>query len=142
VRFTAADREAIRRAGETFAMNAAARPRDDRASAAYYEEDAIMLPPGQAPIVGRTALEAFLSRFPPFSDYQLEVEEIQGDGDLAFERGSASMTLTPPEAPPSRSHINYLVIWRRQPDQSWRVAREIFTPGAQPVVPDAPMGEA
>ena len=128
MRFPDADREAIRRAGELFVQNALANPRNDRASAACYEDDAIMLAPSQSPIVGRTAIEKFLSSFPPFSDYRLEVAEIVGDGDLAFERGSASMTLRPAEEATKQFRINYVVIWRRQTDGSWRAAREILTP--------------
>ena len=134
MKFSDADREAIRRAGEVFAKTADVEPRDVRAAAACYEDDAIMLPPGQAPIVGRVAIEAFLSSFPPFSDYCLEVAEIQGDGDLAYERGGASMNLALPDASPTQWRIQYLIIWRRQPDGSWRAAREIFTPAAAPAV--------
>ena len=128
MRFSDADREALCHAGELFVRNALATPRDDRASAACYEDDAIMLAPSQPPIIGRSAIEEFLSSFPPFSDYRLEVAEIDGDGDLAFERGSASMALTPTGEPNQQFRINYLVIWRRQTDGSWRVARELFTP--------------
>jgi len=132
VRFTDEDRETIYRAGEEFAKNASAIPRNDRASAAYYEHDAIMLAPGQAPIVGGAAIEKFLSAFPPFSDYRLEVAEIQGDGDLAFERGTASMTTILLQEPTNAWRINYIVVWRRQVDGSWKVAREVFTPAAKP----------
>lgn len=130
MRSSDADREAICRAGELFAKNALAKPRDDRVSAAWYEEDAVMLAPSHLPIVGRAAIEVFLSSFPPFSDYRLEVAEIFGDADLAFERGSASMTLNPAEAPANQLRINYVVTWRRQSDGSWQVAREVFTPAA------------
>jgi ketosteroid isomerase-like protein len=87
-----------------------------------------MLAPSQSPIVGRAAIEKFLVSFPPFSDYRLQVAEIVGDGDLAFERGSASMTLRPADEATKQFRINYVVIWRRQTDGSWRAAREILTP--------------
>lgn len=137
MRWSDADREAIHRADEMFARNASAIPRNDQASVGYYEADAIMLAPGQRPIVGHAAIAAFLSAFPPFSDYRLEVAEIQGDGDLAFERGTASMIIAATE-PPSHWRVNYLVIWRRQVDGSWKVAREIFTPAAQSPVAAPP----
>lgn len=130
MRFSDADREVIGRAGELFIKSALARPRDDRASAACYEDDAIILAPGQPPIIGQSAIEGFLSSFPPLSDYRLEVAELVGHGDLAFERGSASMILQPTEGPTQQLRINYLLIWRRQTDGSWRAAREIFTPAA------------
>ncbi len=128
MRFADADREAIRRAGELFVQNARATPRNDRATAACYEDGAILLAPGRQPVIGRTAIERFLSSFPPLSEYRLEVAEIFGDGDLAFERGAASMTLRPAEKAPEDLRMNYVVVWRRQPDASWLVAREILTP--------------
>jgi len=130
MRFSDADRDAISRAGELFVKNALSNPRNDRASADCYEDDAIMLAPSRSPVIGRVAIEAFLSSFAPFSGYRLEVAEIVGDGDLAFERGTASMTLRPTEGPTDQFRINYVVIWRRQIDGSWRAAREIFTPAA------------
>jgi ketosteroid isomerase-like protein len=134
LKFSDADREAIRLAGEVFAKTADVEPRDVRAAAACYEDDAIMLAPSQSPIVGRIAIEAFLSCFPPFSDYRLEVAEIEGDGDLAYERGGASMIMAPPNAGPTQWRIQYVIVWRRQLDGSWNAAREIFTPAAAPAV--------
>ena len=128
MRFSDTDREEIIRAGELFVRNAVSQPRDDHASAACYEEEAIMMAPGQSPIQGRAAIEAYLCSFPPFSDYRLDVAEIIGDGDLAFERGSASMILQPAGASSNQLQINYIIIWRRQIDGSWRAYREIFTP--------------
>jgi ketosteroid isomerase-like protein len=127
--FADTDRDAIRYAGELFVKSALAHPRDDHAAATCYEEEAIMLAPGRQPIRGRSAIEAFLSSFPPFSDYRLEVAEIVGHGDLAFERGIASMTLHREGTVGEATRMQYVVIWRRQTDGSWRAAREILTPG-------------
>jgi len=133
-----ADRIAIRQAVQEFVNNAKAQPRNDKASAAFYEEDAIMVPPNRSDIRGRAAIEAFLASFPPFSDYQLETLEIDGQGDLAYERGTNSMTLTPPGGRPTEWRSKYLVIYRRQADGSWKVSHEIFTPDAPPQAPPTP----
>jgi len=127
-----ADRNAIRQAVSDFVNNAKAQPRNDKASAAFYEENAIMVPPNHPDIRGRAAIEAFLASFPPFSDYRLETLEIDGQGDLAYERGTNSMTLTPPGGAPAEWRSKYLVIYRKQADGSWKVSREIFTPDAPP----------
>jgi len=135
---SATDRNAIQQALKAFTKNAQATPRDDKASAAYYEEDAIMVPPNHAPLEGRAAIEAFLSTFLPFSNYQLQTIELEGQGDLAYERGTNSMTLVPPGGTPVEWRSNYLVIWHRQTDGSWKVRREIFTPAALPAAQAAP----
>jgi ketosteroid isomerase-like protein len=131
-----ADRAAIRRNLGNFVKNAQARPRNDRASASYYEEGAVMLAPNQAPIRGRAAIQVFLASFPPFSDYRLETLELEGRGDMAYERGTTSMPLTAPGQPPAAWRSHYLVIWRKQGDGSWKVSREIFTPDAPPTSPE------
>lgn len=127
-----ADQAAIRRNLADFVKNAQAQSRDDKASASCYEEGAIMLAPNHAPILGRAAIQAFLASFPPFSDYRLETLDLEGRGDMAYERGTSSMTLTVPGQPPAAWRSNYLVIWRKQSDGSWKVSREVFTPDAPP----------
>jgi ketosteroid isomerase-like protein len=127
-----ADHTAIRQAVQEFVNNAKAQPRNDKASAAFYEEDAIMMPPNHPDVRGRAAIEAFLASFPPLSDYQLESLEIDGQGNLAYERGSNSMILTPSSGAPTEWRSKYLVIYRKQADGSWKVSREIFTPDSPP----------
>ena len=130
--FSEADRAAIRQAGEAFARYAQATPRNDKASAAYYEENALMLAPNRAPIRGRAEIGVFLAAFPPFSNYRLETLEIEGRADLAYERGVTSLTLAPGGAAPAEWRSKYLIIWRRQADGSWRISREMFTPDGPP----------
>lgn len=131
-----ADRNAIRQLDDTFVT--AAKTRDDKGGAAIYASDAIVLAPGKPPIEGRAAIEAFLSSFPPFTDYKLQVLEVEGQGPWAYERGIASMTLTPPGAPPTPMRMRYLLIWRKQPDGAWKVVREIMSPDAGPPAPGEP----
>ena len=133
-----ADRTAIRQAVQAFVNNAKAQPRNDKASAAFYEEDAIMMPPNHPDVRGRAAIEVFLASFPPLSDYQLESLEIDGQGNLAYERGSNFMILTPSSGAPTEWRSKYLVIYRKQADGSWKVSREIFTPDAPPSAPPNP----
>ena len=52
--------------------------------------------------------------------------EIQGQGDMAYDRGTYSMAVTPAGAAPIEDHGKYLTIWRKQADGSWKVARAIF----------------
>jgi ketosteroid isomerase-like protein len=138
--FTAKDLETIRRSGVAYARNANAHPRNNKGSAALYAEDAIVFPPNQPPVEGRTAIEAFLSNHPPFSNYSLDTEEIEGEGDLAYERGIASMTMEQPDGSAAPWRIRYLLIWRRQADKSWKVHREMFNPDmGAPALPRVPV---
>ena len=133
-----ADRDAIRQLSVIFIKMATAKPRDNKAAAAIYSNDAILWAPAQPPIEGRAAIEAFLASWPPFTDYKLEALEIDGQGTWAYERGTASMTLTPQDAPPTPVSMKYLIIYRKQPDGAWLAVREIMTPDAAPEAPGKP----
>jgi ketosteroid isomerase-like protein len=119
-----ADRTAIRQADEadTKMMNA----KNWLGYLDLYTEDAIQLPPNQAAVQGKAGIQAWHEAFPPFSNFQEQSLEIEGQGGLAYDRGTYSMTLTPPGAAPIEDHGKYLIIWRKQADGSWKVAREMF----------------
>jgi uncharacterized protein (TIGR02246 family) len=119
-----ADRTAIRHGDESYAklMNA----KDWKGVADLYAEDAIELPPNEAANQGRAAIQASLEAFPPFSNFQLQVLEIEGRGDLAYARGTYSLTVTPAGAAPIEDRGKYIEIWRKQADGSWKILRDIY----------------
>ena len=119
-----ADRTAIRQVGETDMkmMNA----KDWMGDLALYTEDAIELPPNQAAVQGKAAIQAWDEALPPFSNFQEQSLETGGQGDLAYDRGTYSMTVTPPGAAPIEDRGKYLTIWRKQADGSWKGARVMF----------------
>jgi len=122
--FSAADRTAIRQSDENFTklINA----KDWKGALALYAEDAIELPPNQAAVQGKAAIQAWLEAFPPFSNFQEQSLEIEGQTDLAYDRGIYSMTLTPAGAAPIIDRGKYLTILRKQADGTWKVVRDIF----------------
>ena len=73
-----ADRTAIRQADETDMkmMNA----KDWKGDLVLYEEDAIELPPNQAAVQGKAAIQAWDEAFPPFSNFEEQSLEIEGGG--------------------------------------------------------------
>ena len=119
-----ADRMAIRQADETDMkmMNA----KDWKGDLVLYEDDAIVLPPNQAAVQGKAAIQAWDEAFPPFSNFQEQSVEIEGRGDLAYDRGTYSMTMTPPGAAPIEDHGKYLTIWHKQAGGLWKVSRVMF----------------
>jgi ketosteroid isomerase-like protein len=89
-------------------------------------EDYVALVPGSAPIVGRAANQAANRRFLERWDDEerwIPVETVI-DGDLAVQRGTFTMTLTPKEGGEGRtSGGNYLHVYQRQADGSWALTR-------------------
>jgi ketosteroid isomerase-like protein len=84
-----------------------------------FTADAIPFPPNQAPIVGRSAMRAWLETFPPIQQFTITAEEIVGCDDLAFVRGTYAMTMQGPGRMPQVDRGHYLGLVRKQTDGSW-----------------------
>jgi uncharacterized protein (TIGR02246 family) len=105
-------------------------------------DDCVMLPPGEAPIVGKEAIRASLQRDLEqehgyrITEYIHDFEEVKVLGDWAFEWGRFSATAEPVAGgAPIRSSGKILRILARQADSTWKVARSIWNndpaPGAE-----------
>ena len=100
---------------------------DWAAVTALYTEDAILMPPNQPLVQGREAILAWAEAFPPLTEFDLTLVEIDGFGDLAYVRGTGAMTMTPEGAPePIKDKVKYIEIRRKQDDGSWLIAIDIM----------------
>jgi len=100
-----------------------------------YADDAVRMPPNGPTYSGKAAIEeAFTSFFEQFSgDLDWPTEEIIVAGDWAFHRGTFTADLTPlGEGEVMHVGGEVLVIFQRQPDGSWKAAREIWTDDETP----------
>lgn len=96
----------------------------------------IMLAPSRPPIVGKAANDAANSRV--FQQFKIDEHwtplETVISGDLAYQRGTFTVAATPKSGGETRNTSgNFLRIYRRQPDGSWRMVRDMFNtdkPGA------------
>jgi ketosteroid isomerase-like protein len=131
-----ADRTAIRQADENDMklMNA----KDWKGDLVLYEEDSIVLPPNQAPVQGKAAIQAWDEAFPPFSNFEEQSLEIEGRGNLAYDRGTYSMTVTPAGAAAIEDHGKYLTIWRKQAGGLWKISRIIYNSDLPLPAPEKP----
>jgi uncharacterized protein (TIGR02246 family) len=92
-------------------------------------EDVIVMPPGMPAVSGRTATVAFMSAFLGQFDLRIQYvsEEIRVHGDLGFDRGTYSQTLTPKGGGEgNRESGNYLWIYLRRSDGGWEFSRVIW----------------
>ncbi len=92
----------------------------------YYSESAEVVAANGMSMRGRRALLDWFRRFPEISDWKLEDIEIDGAGEVAYVRGNYTMLLS------SRAKLpfdkgKYLEVWRKQPDDSWKVIRHMFS---------------
>lgn len=131
VQLTDEDTEAIRSSTDAFVEAVTAANWDS--VAALYTEDAVVMPPNAPAVTGRSAIREWLASFPPISAFDLQVEEVEGRGDLAYARGTLTMELNPPGAAnPIQDRGKYIEIRRRQEDGSWLISRDIFNSNQAP----------
>lgn len=133
---SAADQQAIRHADS--AGVAAIAAKDWPAWTGAFTEQGELLPPNGDALQGRAAIQAWSEAFPPFSDFQASITQLDGRGDLAYLRGTYSMTIAPVGAPaPIMDHGKYVSVWRKQADGSWKMTHDIFNSDVPLAAPPA-----
>ena len=103
-----------------------------------WEDDAIRMDPDKHSIIGKENIRIFFE--PSFELFSVDVAiygdtEIQISGDMAFSRGTYTLSLTPKEGGPT-THIDgkWLDILKRQTDGSWKIYIDIVNYNGPPVV--------
>lgn len=125
VGLTEEDVAAIKEAAESY--RAAVMAGDMETWAAFYTEDAVIMPAGQAAVSGRDAIRAWGEAFPTIIEWTPSIVEVDGRGDLAYVRASFSMTTAVEGvAEPVQESGKYLEVWRKQADGSWLIAVDIY----------------
>ena len=109
---------------------------DIAALSALTDPDHIMLVPNRSPIVGKAANDAANRRgFEQFKfdEHWTPVETIV-DGNLAYQRGTFTVTASPKNGSGASrtTRGNFLRIYRRQSDGSWRMTRDMFNTDQAP----------
>lgn len=93
----------------------------------YYTTDAVIMPPNQPAVHGRDAIRDWYATFPSVTEVELPIVEIDGRGDIAYVRGTYTLTMVIEGAPePVTDTGKNLAIWRREPDGSWLMAVDTF----------------
>ena len=94
-----------------------------------YASDAVMMQEHEPTVVGadniRKAMDGLMSTMT--ADMTLTADETKVMGDMAFDRGTFKLTLTPKTAgqPGMSENGKYLVLLQKGSDGSWKLAREI-----------------
>lgn len=98
-----------------------------------WADDAVALPPGEDPIIGKDAIKAWLEsglnqeQNYEITKYEQNFEETQIIGEWAFEWGTYFCSAKPKsEGLPISTTGKLLRILKRQKDGSWKVSRSIW----------------
>lgn len=103
--------------------------------AAQFAEDGVLLPPNGPAVEGRQAIEEWGSRY-SVSAFTINQLNLEGRGDLAYRRGTFSITLSPPGMEEAVSDEGkFIEIWKRQEDGTWKAAVDIWNSSQPPPMP-------
>jgi ketosteroid isomerase-like protein len=107
-------------------MEAAFKRGDMKAVAGFYTDDAKMT--GGGPIVsGRAAMDEAWKRIGATpGTWKLEVFEVGGSRELAYQRGKSTLTQAEPGGTPRVSIVEFVVIWRREPNGALRMWMDLY----------------
>ena len=88
-------------------------------------DDIVLMPPDQPIVQGRDAALSWFESFPTLTEISIAVEQVDGRGDLAVDRGTYAMSFEVDGGTQSVTG-KYLAVWRKQPDGSWLMATDAW----------------
>jgi steroid delta-isomerase-like uncharacterized protein len=98
----------------------------DRHVRDYYSDAAEVVAANGTSMRGKRAILDWFHRFPEIAEWKLEDIEIDGAGEVAYVRGRYTMILSGRAKLPFDKG-KYLEVWHKQPDDSWKVIRHMFS---------------
>jgi uncharacterized protein (TIGR02246 family) len=115
---------------------AAATARDLERVLPFWADDATILPPGAPTIAGKEAIRQYVSgafATPGFSiTWKTEKVEVSLSGDLAYSTGTDRISVTTHDGKSVTEENRGVVIWKKQPDGSWKCILDVISPAAPP----------
>lgn len=99
---------------------------DGATVASLYTQDASLLPPDSAPVVGRAAIKDFWQGAidAGMKLAKLQPTEVESRGDTAYEVGEFTLVV-PTEDGTADVHGKYIVVWKRD-GHTWQLHRDIW----------------
>lgn len=99
--------------------------RDAAAAAAFYAKNGAMLVPNRPLLMGAGALEKFIAQAFQLEDYDIvwhaKQARVARSGELGYTSGSYEMRFRPARGKLFFDKGKYLMVWERQPDDTWKV---------------------
>ena len=120
----AADEAALRVALRQW--SAAAQEKDAATFASFYTDDGILLLEGAPDAVGMAAIVQGTTAMMSDANFSLSFApdkvEVARSGDLAYDVGSYTLTMSDPEGNPVTQKGQYVDVWRKNAKGEWKVA--------------------
>lgn len=105
-------------------MEEAFKRKDLSAVAGFYADDATMFSPRGQKIHGRAAIDRYWTSIREPQDWKLQVVEIGGDRETVYQVGKSTLTAGPGKQNPYV--CDFVLIWKRQTDGTYRIHVDIY----------------
>ena len=120
----AADEAAIHAAVKEW--SAAAQAKDAEKFASFYTEDGVLMLENAPNAHGIAALREGIGGMmqDPNFDLSFAADKVEAarSGDLAYETGSYTLTMSDPQGNPATQNGHYVVVWKKDASGTWKVA--------------------
>ena len=94
----------------------------------FYVDDPVLIVLGAPAVVGKDALRKTFQGFLAVQALKLETSgliiDVARSGDLAFERGSYSNTITDAKGKTTTETGKLALVWKKAADGSWKIAAD------------------
>jgi ketosteroid isomerase-like protein len=103
-------------------------------AARFYTDDARIIGPGGVRVTSRAAIDRYWTSIPAGATWRLEVLDAGGSHASPWQLGRSTLVM------PSRagggatdtSVVDFVAIWRRQPDRSLKLYIDMYVPASRP----------
>jgi uncharacterized protein (TIGR02246 family) len=120
----AADEAAIHAAVKEW--SAAAQAKDAETFASFYADDGVLMLEDAPDVSGAAAIREGIGGMmeDPNFDLSFAADKVVAarSGDLAYETGTFTLTVSDPDQKPATEKGHYVVVWRKQADGAWKAA--------------------
>jgi uncharacterized protein (TIGR02246 family) len=117
---------------EALAWFQAGKDKDPEKFASYYAPDANLFPPHAPMVSGKDKIRAYWKKVfaGPVLDFGGGPTYIEAarSGDIAYERGTYTLTTKDAQGTSQTQVGKYVVIWKKQPNGNWKAVADIFNP--------------
>jgi uncharacterized protein (TIGR02246 family) len=133
----ATDEASIRAASTDWSK--ASQAKDVEKAVSFYADDAMQMPDNGPLVKGKDNIRAgwqkMLALPGPGLTFVTTGVEVARSGDLAYEYGTYDFATQNKQGKITDEQGKYIVVWKKQPDGSWKVAADIDNPDAPAVAP-------
>lgn len=97
---------------------------------AFWTDDAVVMPAGQATVRGKEQIRDYISASLSMPGFQIHWEsdrvELSPDGQLAYMFSRNNVKFDAPDGTQINAAGRAITVWRREPDGEWRCAVDIW----------------